>query len=116
MACLNSSEAEQTFKNKNIKGILKHCTVKTSADLMWKPRCVVETEGIPSSTPEVHWKNMTTVSIILCFLVVFAPPVMGSQDLEVSITINKPAIRNASDAESWAHFSPGNKFIRAVNY
>lgn len=104
MACLNSSEAEQTFKNKHVKRALK---LKHRPGY---PACAVKI-NIPISIKNFEVNrgiSMGTSIVIFCILVVVTAPAIEAQDLdlEASVSVNKPA-RNVSEAQPWVHFSPG---------
>lgn len=98
MACLNSSE---TFKNKHAKRAPAGFT-----------ESAVKNNG--QTNTEVHRRITMVTSIILCVLVIVAPPATASQDVDVSVSVNKPA-RNASEVQPWVNFSPGNLSLRPIN-
>lgn len=94
MARLNSSEAEETFKNKHVKRASDHRAVKNNEQ----------------TKSRVHQRIV--MSVVLCILVVVIPSTTASQGLDISV--NKPA-KNASEVRPWVNFSPGNLSLRPIN-
>lgn len=97
MPCLNSSGAEQTIKNKHVKGVLKHSK-----------------QFERSASPESARENTIAMFLwVLCGFGLITPAI--GQELQESVTVNRPVIRSYPGTQSRVHFSAGNLSQRAVN-